>query len=306
VPEPTLETRRLRELAVGNAAEGRPGHVAAGSGLVRAGDHVYVIGDDENELAVFHLEHERPGELVPLFQGQLPVTEDQRQTVKPDLEALTTLPPFRFHPHGALLALGSGSGEGRDRGFVWLLTADGELRGFPRVIDLGPLYAHLKREVVAGLNVEGAAVSGRALVLFQRGNLDAGRDLLIHLALEEVMHSITTDFSIEPAELLDVREFDLGEADGVPLNFSDGDALDDGRLVFSAAAEGDDAIHGSVVGVIGADGSVQARAMLADRSLKVEGVDATLDGDGVELLMVCDADDLHTPSPLLAARLPLE
>ena len=76
---------------------------------------------------------------------------------KPDLEALTVLPPFGGHPFGALLGLGSGSAPGRDRGFVWALDAHGELRGDARQVDLAPLYGLLS-ESIEQLNIEGAAV----------------------------------------------------------------------------------------------------------------------------------------------------
>ena len=58
----------------------------------------------------------------------MPVDAKERGDAKPDLEALTALPPFEDHPFGALFGIGSGSGPDRDRGFVWSLGADGSLR----------------------------------------------------------------------------------------------------------------------------------------------------------------------------------
>src|SRR5688572_26829730 len=148
---PPLELTPLRTLDLDEPpAEGRPGHIASASGVVRRGDHVYVIGDDLLHLGVFRLSRPEPGKLVRVLSDQ---------EGKPDLEALTVLPPFERHPYGALFAIGSGSAPGRDRGAVWALAPDGSLKGEPRTIDLGPLYARLSREIDS-LNVEGACVLG--------------------------------------------------------------------------------------------------------------------------------------------------
>ena len=63
-------------------------------------------------LAVFDA-GSRPGRLVPAL-SELPTEHAARSKAKPDLEALTSLPPFEGHPHGALLEL-AGSTEDRDR-----------------------------------------------------------------------------------------------------------------------------------------------------------------------------------------------
>ena len=86
-------------------------------------------------------------------------TQRMRAEAKPDLEALSVLPPFAGAPFGGLLGLGSGSGPGRDRGFYWELDAVGALAGEPAVIDLSPVY-DLLREELGDLNIEGAAVRG--------------------------------------------------------------------------------------------------------------------------------------------------
>lgn len=296
---------KIRDLTLSNTVEGRPAHLSAGSGLVRRGDYVYVIGDDELDLAVFSLSDGSPGELVPLFEGELPVDERDRSRNKPDLEALTTLPPFRFNPFGALLALGSGSGESRDNGFAWSLDEDGSLRGFPRVVDLSDLYEFLEEHVSGQLNIEGVAVSGGQLALFQRGNSEDGQNLVIYLSLEKVMRQLTSDFAIESSELVEVKRFDLGRLGGIELNFSDADSLPDGRLVFSAATEGDDgSCAGSALGVLGAGGELEQMERVDDDSVKIEGVDAVVSDEMIHLFLVSDADDVQVPSPLLSATLP--
>ena len=127
---PPLELRRVRTLDLEEpSSPGGTRHVAAASGVVRRAEYVYVIADDELDLAVFDASSDAPGRLVPALSGELPSEHEARSKAKPDLEALTSLPPFEGHPHGALLGLGSGSTEERDRGFAWALGADGSLDG---------------------------------------------------------------------------------------------------------------------------------------------------------------------------------
>ena len=127
---PPLHLRKLRDLEVEEpSGPGRPAHLSAASGVVRRGDFVYVIGDDELHLGVFRLSSSGPGRLRRVLAGDLPEDHGDRSDVKPDLEALTVLPPFEGHPYGALLGLGSGSAPERDRGFVCRLGADGGLAG---------------------------------------------------------------------------------------------------------------------------------------------------------------------------------
>ena len=304
-----VSLEKLRDLTLKETAEGRPDHLSAGSGLVRRSDYIYVIGDDELDLGIFSLGSSEPGELVPLFEGQLSAEASERAREKPDLEALTVVPPFRFNPYGALLALGSGSGESRDRGFIWSLDSDGSLRGFPRVVDISNLYRFLQQHCAGDLNIEGVAVTNERLALFQRGNSEGGRSQVFYLSLEEVVGSLTSDFSVDASHLDEVQEFDLGKVDGVGLHFTDGDGLPDGRLLFSASAEPEDddsgrATAGSVLGVIGTDGELQQLERIEPSSVKVEGVDAVVADRLIHVLMVSDADDDAIPSPLYSGTLP--
>ena len=172
------------------------------------------------------------------------------------------------------------------------------------------------------------AVYGEHLVLAQRGkSIDPdgrpAQDLLISLDLGEVLESLHTDLSVGALELQGTRSYDLGELpvehEGaehpVKLDFTDLDAVGEdphGRLVFTAAGEGPDGsavegvIAGSAVGVISAAGELAALVPLADRTIKLEGVDARCNPSlgSIDLLLVSDADDPDVPAPLFAARLP--
>ena len=303
---PPLELTKLRELRVRRAdGDDRPGYISSASAVVRRAGHTYVIGDDELALAVFELSSEKPGEMRRVFGGELPDDADERAREKPDVEALSVLPPFAEAPYGAILGLGSGSNEHRDRGFFWQLDARGALDGDPEVIDLKPLYERLRSELES-LNVEGAAVLGERFMVFHRGNAGDGENAIAELELGQVMNSLTGDRSIEVSELLRVAVYDLGELDGTRLCFSDATPLADGLVAFTASAESDEdgSIKGSVVGTIDGEGTVE-RLRTIDRKWKVEGVHASVDSGVVDLVFVCD-QDADEPSPLLSATMPLD
>jgi len=54
---------------------------------------MYVITDDDLHLGVFPVRSSGPGGLIRLFDGVLPQSHDERKKQKPDLEALTLIPP---------------------------------------------------------------------------------------------------------------------------------------------------------------------------------------------------------------------
>ncbi len=302
---PPLELRTLRDLeVVRDSGDERPPRIASASAVVRRGDFAYVIGDEEYELAVFAISSTDPGELRTVLPGEAAADADERKRDKPDIEALSVLPPFDGAPYGAIFGLGSGSDEEghRDRGFAWRLDADGSLDGEPSVIDLHPLYEMLRGEI-GKLNIEGSAVLGDQFWLFHRGN-DGGRNVVAELALGEVMESLTGDLAIDAHELKAIRAYDLGELDGTPLCFSDATPLTDEKIVFTASAEDDDgAIHGSVVGTIAASGEIE-RLRTIDERWKVEGVHASIDTGVIDFVFVCDQDSDDEPSPLLSATMP--
>lgn len=241
---------------------------------------------------------------------------------------------LRRFPYGLLMMSGSGgmSWEGfrRSTCVVYSLDERGRISGLPAKVSLEALHDSLERgdAVTGDLNIEGMAVYGQSLILAQRGNsLDAdgspAKNLLISLDLGEVLESLYTDLSVGELELQGTREYDLGalpvqqdgETHDVKIDFTDLDAVSDdpeGRLVFTAAGEGPDGspvqnvIAGSAVGVIAADGELLSITPLADREIKLEGVDATYNPSlgSIDVLLVSDADDPEVPAPLFAARLP--
>jgi hypothetical protein len=301
----------LRELEL-DAAPGpaRPAHISSASGVVRRGDYVYVIGDDHLDLGVFRLSEHAAGRLRPALSGELSADYDERKKEKPDLEALTVLPPSDGHPFGSLLGLGSGSSPMRERGFAWGLGADGSLEGSPAELDLSRLYGRL-RESAPELNIEGAAALGDRLWLFHRGNTEQGLNIVAQVPLDPFVDGVEGDGRIDCTELT-TRAYDLGDLDGTPLTFSDATPLADELVIFTASAEPgsdphgtDGQIRGSVVGLIDANGRVE-RLRTIDRRWKVEGVYASIDARVIDFLFVCDQDDPEVASPLLSAAMPTE
>ena len=306
---------KLRDLTLEKHPEaGRPNHVSAASGMVRKGEILHVVSDDENFLGSFTANPATHGKTQAIFPGALPLDPKQRKKVKPDFESLTALPPRGPYEHGALVGVGSGSTKtaadtSRSRGFVWGLDAAGNTAGEPRELNFAPLFDLLRPSVAGQLNIEGIAVNDKNVVLFNRGNSTNGENLAIHLSLDRFMQGIGSQNSIGGDTIEKIVRYDLGNIDGVKLDFADAQALPDGRIAFAASAErtddaiGDGPVAGSVVGTIAADGQLQSMHQLRER-LKLEGLDAHIYGDRINLLLTSDADDPKVPSPLMAGSIP--
>ena len=306
-----IHASKLRELTLTTPSSPRRArHLGAASGLVAAGGFLYVVADDEHHLGAFSAEGNDAGELLRIHPGDLPHDRQSRKASKPDLEALVRLPPFHGYPDGALLALASGSRPNRRGGVILALDATGAITDAPRRIDLSATYLALEHRFPA-LNIEGAAVRGDALVLFQRGSRHHPGNALIHLPLDGVFDAIAHGDLRIAVDPVNVEFVDLGTVDGVPLCFTDGTALADGRIVFTAVAENaeDHYVDGpclaAAVGILGPDGRLQCIERL-EPVHKVEGVHAWLDGARIRLLLVTDADDADIAGLLLSADLPAD
>ncbi len=300
-----LTARKLRELTLASGA--RP-YLAAASGLVRVGEWLYVIADDETSLGIFPASGSAPGRRLSLIDAGTPLGAALPKAVKPDLEVLTHLSATVFPPYGALLALGSCSSLTRCRGFLAPLSGEGT-PGAPQIVDLAPLCVRLARELPA-LNLEGAAVIGGVLRLLHRGNGRSGGNASIDLDLRGLLAHFAEPTTIPDGVIRDVLRHDLGSVEGVQLTFTDASPLPSGRLVFSVVAEdapdayADGPCLGAAVGVMDADGRVLSMEPLHP-VFKVEGVHATVEAGRVSLLLVADGDDPQQPAPLLSAELDL-
>lgn len=298
-----IVARKLRSLGLAApTAPGRPSFLSAASGLVRTAERLFVIADDELHLGVFPLAGNGAGYLVRLLDGDLPHRKSARKRQKPDFEVLVLVPTGPDLPHGALLAIGSGSTPARRRGVLAPLDATGA-PSHPRILDLTPLLGPLA-EIFAEPNIEGATWSGETLRLFQRGNRSHPENVIVEYRLPSL--SVLEDG--QPLRSAKRHTLDLGKIDGVPLSVTDAAALADGGVVVTAVAEDtsdayqDGACIGAAVAVLDADGRL-LRLERLDRQHKVEGVDARRVAGGIDLLLVTDADDRDVPAALLAARI---
>jgi hypothetical protein len=265
----------------------------------------YVVADDEQHLGIFSLGSNAPGKTLRIFAGNLPNKKKLRKKHKADLEALLLLPSFRTCRHGALFALGSGSTKKRRRGVLLPLNAKGLVTDSPRVIDLAPWFEPIE-DAIGELNIEGAVIANGHLNLLQRGNKGRGVNAIVKSPLDRLLNALAS----EPMSELPftVRRYELGSIDGIPLGFTDGSALADGRIVFTAVAEDSDnayddgACAGAVVGILAANGRLQSMRRLTPNT-KAEGIDARLVGRHIRLHLVSDADDVDIPASLYVAEI---
>jgi hypothetical protein len=299
---------KIRELNLSAAASaGRPLHLSAASGLVCLKSFIYVVADEELHLAVFRSTDNNPGQLVRLFAGEMPDSKADRKKQKPDLEALTLLPSFGSYLHGALFALGSGSKHKRRMGALAGLDAQGAISGTPQIIDLSDLFAPLDQHFAA-LNIEGAFVSGDELRLLQRGNKRHTQNAVIRFFLSAVLNALGSDARVGSIAPSAIDSFDLGSIDGIPFCFTDGAALPNGDMVFTAIAEdngdtyNDGPCAGAAIGIADKDGNLLCLRQL-DQPHKIEGVDARVEGDVIRLLVVTDADDASIPACLFSTSI---
>ncbi|ATB44829.1 DUF6929 family protein [Corallococcus macrosporus] len=297
-----LTSRRTLDLEA-PVAPGRPAHVTALSGLVRAGAWLYTSAEEPLHLAAFPLTDAAPGHGVVLFANHQPDEPVSLKSAQPDLEVPCLLGPLAGAPSGALLALPTGATEGRRRGAVVALGEDGALAGEARAVDVTALYTQLSREL-GPLRIAGAALSGGLLRLFQRGSGEPGTDALVDLDAERVLRGLEAG-ALGPDVVRMTRRWELGQAGGMRLSFTAASPLSGGRMVFSATAGslGPAAtVGGSVVGVLAPDGSPQFLDAL-EGHLTVTGVDARVEQGRVRVLLAALAEDGAGAATLLEATL---
>lgn len=303
-----LQARHVADLQVLDP-QGRGQPWCAASALVLLGERLFSVADDELGLAGFELARPaQAGRCWPLLAAPaLPEQAAARKARKPDLEALCSLPAAAAWPHGALLALGSGSTPPRCNWALQPLDAAGLPTGTALPFDASALYAAL-RPAHPLLNIEGACVAGERFWLAQRGQPGGQPNRLLGWPLAALQDWLAgRSAPTPPAQALDCP---LGALDGVPLGLTDLCALADGRLLFSAAAEDSDnpvadgAVRGSVLGCLDPAGGLQLLGRLPG-ALKVEGLATRPAGAGLEAWLVTDADQRGLAAQLLHLRLPI-
>lgn len=296
----SLPLRSLRELLLNDEAE--RGHLSAASGMWIGHDTLYVVADDGLELGVFSLQDNQPGHSLQMIPGVLPVEAKQRKAAKPDLESLTCLPASTRYPYGALLALGSGSTEQRQRGVLWPFNQQQQLQGKPQVFCLRAFYAPLQ-QVFADLNIEGVVIHDESLKLWQRANNQHRQNAVVEYRLSDLYGALDTPQQACTIQPQRIDYYDLGEVAGVPLTFTDAYALADGACLFTAAAENTDNSYldgecvAAAIGLI--DTQRQLRWLKPVQPIhKLEGISAEQQGEQLRIYLVSDADNPDTSAQL--------
>ncbi len=279
--------------------------VRAASGVAELQDGWLVAQDDAAHAAWVRDGSVTRLRVVPPVDGHDVFSEDAgTKHLKPDFESACSV---QHDERPAVLLLGSGSTPARMR--ASLVTPSG-----CRVTDLAPLYVRVARVLgldPADLNLEGACPVDGGLRWFARGNRTAG---VPSASVDLDLTALLAAFGGADPWAVGVgrpRTYDLGEVDGVGLMATDAVALDDGRILLSAAAEAtDDAVDdGPVVAtalalLAGEDGPAVVPLPPVDgRVAKVEGL-ALLGSshDDARLLAVADEDDPELPSAELVLR----
>jgi hypothetical protein len=242
---------------------GFPRFVRAGSSLSWFLGKLAVVQDDTLALGLIDpVSFEVEALALPL-RGDGARTFDKVQgnkQDKPDLEASFTA---TWQGAPALFALGSGSHENRES-FAVVVQQGSELEA--GLVHVPALYAALRAEpgfLTTELNLEGAALIGDSLRLFQRSNgaLAPGYSES-YCATCDVNFYALLRYLRDPAHaarpgLSNVQHYDLGRIGEARLSFTDVQLRANGQLVFSASAESspnaydDGAVAGSAIGILG-------------------------------------------------------
>jgi hypothetical protein len=282
-------------------------HLSAASGLVKLGEWFFVVADDEKFISIFQHNNPAPGIAHRIMKGDLPADAEERKKIKHDFEVITLLPVSQQYPYGALLILGSGSAKQRKEGAILEFTELPNLKAPPalskiEIVDLDPLYDALKDEP-GKINIEGAVIVGKHIVLMQRGNKN-NHNAMIKIKLKDFLATVTSKNDQPPKYQL--TRFDLGDIDGIPLCFTDATVLTDDRILFTAAAEDtsdactDGACAGSAIGMIDAEGKL-IHITRVNIPVKLEGIEAEIDAERINLWLVTDPDNASLPGQMYSA-----
>lgn len=320
VRDPSMTARVVRAVPLlyaegADASQDRPAHVRSASGIARVAGRIAVIQDDANFVAVIDPATGLSGAIaLPAGEGGARQFDDLRgnKRFKLDLECCVTA---RDVDGGEMLiAFGSGSTAAREKIVIvrGVLPAEADIR----VVDASALYAIFRSTAAfsgSELNVEGAAIVGGTLRLFNRGN-GAARGGIIpvnascDLDLAAFLAFVRDPAAANPPAVLNVVRYDLGAISGLPLTFTDA-AARDGTVLFAAAAEDspdatrDGPVAGCALGMVSGDSARYCEVRGMDGTPYLEKIEGILPLSADRLLAVVDPDDPHVPSALLEIEL---
>jgi hypothetical protein len=302
-----IATTQVRQLQVfADQGDSVASYISAASGLALVNSTIYVIADDEHHLGIFNAYDSDPGRLSRLVPGELPEDKSERKRQKPDFEAIVAIAGSDGRPSGRLLIFPSGSRPNRNKGAMLVLDRSGQPQGLPVELDMSPILTSL-RDGFAEVNIEGAVILREELLLFQRGRRGADENAIVRYPLQEAMAALEGR-GVPRLEPNSIDRPKLPSINNVLFGFTDATVLPGGEIAFCAVAEdtanayNDGPCVGAGVGILTSAGQLLSFHEL-DRPWKIEGIDARLRDNRVEVLMVTDADDRSTPASLLSAWL---
>lgn len=235
--------------------------IHSASGIEVLEESIFIAGDDSAWLYVLDSSWQ-PLRRISLFRSPVPAEDKIPKPLKPDLEAITSLP---WQGETMLLLVGSGSQKNRQDAFLVNPRTD-EVRRY----SLAPLYDQLRtlQRVVGNrkLNLEGLAVSGEEIIFLQRGNV-SGTNVLISYNLTHFTGWLEGGALPQPV----ISAFGLPSVEGYDAGFSGAATIlsRPGLLLFTASVEATDdeildgAMLGSFVGAIDLDSRELSPANLA-------------------------------------------
>lgn len=290
-----VATRALVYDRPADAADDRPDHVRAASGLAMQGSRLIVIQDDASFLAVVTTTGVSAVKLPRGLHGRRRFEVSLGNKLdKLDLESCVAI-------DDELWAFGSGSLPIRDK--ICLVR-----HGVPRVRDAAPLFDRIRDLLGGAVNIEGAARVREELWLFHRGN--TGPDDQGPAVIRFDLPAMRTWLAAEGAlpSIVAIDGYDLGQVDGLRLGFTD--AIAEGNHVFYLAtaeltpnAIDDGQIIGSQIGVITEDG-VRAATLASPEGAPVKAEGIALDHKRPQHAWVAlDCDDPDQPALLFDVEL---
>ncbi len=211
--------------------------IPSGSGIEKWQDKIYIVGDDSNFLFELNNDWELT-KAIRLFDRPTDENERIMKPIKPDLEAVTLVPPSH------LLAMGSGTlPELRDVGVLLNLAAQDELE----YLNFNEIYETL-RSITSQVNIEGACNVDDKIILLNRGDNQHSNQLII-------TNWNRKQLSVE--KQLDIHFLDLPQIENINAGFTGCVHLPEtDMMIFCASAEDtsngydDGMIKGSLLGVM--------------------------------------------------------
>jgi hypothetical protein len=296
--------------------------VLAASGLVTLGEHLFVVQDNANWIAIVNPDDSVTAVPLPRGPAGARIFSKSRENAddKVDLEACVIV---RGDEGPELIAFGSGTATNR----CWILRMSGPDRAAAggtsetieaEFLDAGIFYESLSRQRAfcgGSLNIEGAiALDETRVLVLQRGNAPPGEgdpvDATGEICWPTLSRHLDDPTNVPPPAIENVTRYELGNLNGVRLTFSDAEYLGGSRILFSASAEhveeGDGDVEGSVLGVIEPTGETRWTEVTCEDgspfTSKIEGLSRSIH-DPSTVRFVVDDDDETAPSEVFEAKL---